>query len=93
MAFSPEVKLWHYRLAIILLYNEEMPGVTRDGMNMSVDIKQLARWLGQRIPRIRACLGNMEYLAIISDLDMEEYSATFRLEIPYGLTTEKPKIL
>ena len=93
MVFSPDVKMWHYRLAIILLYNEEMPGVTRDGLGVDIDIKELSSWLGQRVYRIRSCLGNLEALGIIRDLDMEDHVATFKLEVPAGFVLDKPRIL
>ena len=88
-----EVKMWHYRLAIILLYNDEMPGVKRDGINVEMDIKDLSRWLGQRVYRIRSCLGNLEMLGIIKDLNMEEHEATFKLEAPAQFVVDKPRIL
>ena len=64
MGSSKNVKMWHYRLMVLMLYNEEMPGLLRTGSAVEMDIKELARYLGQRIYRLRDCLGNLEQLGI-----------------------------
>ncbi len=94
MGDSTHVKLWHYRLLIIMLYNEELPGIVRDGDYVEMDIKELSRYLGQRVYRIRGCLGNLENLGTVYDLEMSEYAAKFKILTPAGyLLLDKPAIL
>ena len=85
MAVKPVVvSLYQYKLLVILLYNMEMPGVRRVEGHIVMDIKELSRYLGQRIYRIRASLSALELLGVISNLKMSEYDAEFDLLTPAG---------
>lgn len=93
MGDSSHVKLWHYKLLIILLYNEEIPGVVRSGDHVTMDILQLSRYLGQRTYRIRSCLGNLESQGTVYDLKMAEHAAEFRLLTPAGYSLDGKVII
>lgn len=93
MVFSPNVALWYYKLMIIMLYNEDIPGLIRDSDRVTMDIKELSRYLGQRVYRMRSCLGELEKLGIVYDLQMSEHAAQFKILTPQNYKLDKPTIM
>ena len=93
MVLSPNVALWYYKLMIIMLYNEDIPGLIRDQDRVTMNIKELSSYLGQRIYRIRSCLGELEKLGIVYDLKMAEYDAQFKILTPIHYKLDKPTIM
>ena len=79
------IVLWQYKLLSLLWYHEGLPGINRTANEVTMDIKPVAKYLGQRVYRIRNCLVALEEVGIVYDLSLQEHFAEFTILVPGGL--------